>query len=126
MRQLLEVDYPRAKLVTLVCDNLNTHDIASLYFAFDAETAHRLARRLRLVFHAQERQLVEHGGDGTEPALAPMPGLPPFCNRRRNGSPRPSLGARSQHPPLRHQLAFHHRRRQNQTQSLYPIPDTER
>jgi hypothetical protein len=50
VRQLLEVDYPHAKLVTLVCDNLNTHDIASLYFAFDAETAHRLARRLRLVF----------------------------------------------------------------------------
>ena len=27
---------------------MNTHDIASLYAAFDAETAHRLARRLRL------------------------------------------------------------------------------
>jgi hypothetical protein len=49
VRRLLEVDYPQAELVTLVCDNLNTHDLASLYFAFDAETAHRLARRLRLV-----------------------------------------------------------------------------
>jgi hypothetical protein len=36
-------------LVTLVCDNLNTHDVASLYFRFDAETAGRLRRRLRLV-----------------------------------------------------------------------------
>ncbi len=35
--------------MTLVCDNLNTHDVASLYFAFDAETAGRLRRRLRLV-----------------------------------------------------------------------------
>lgn len=50
VRRLLEVDYPHAELVTLVCDNLNTHDLASLYFAFDAETAHRLARRLRLVY----------------------------------------------------------------------------
>jgi len=50
VRHLLEVDYPEAELVTLVCDNLNTHDVASLYFAFDAETAHRLARRLRLVY----------------------------------------------------------------------------
>ena len=33
----------------LVCDNLNTHAIASLYAAFDAATAHRLARRLRIV-----------------------------------------------------------------------------
>jgi hypothetical protein len=50
VRRLLEVDYPWAELVTLVCDNLNTHDVASLYRAFDAETAHRLARRLRIIF----------------------------------------------------------------------------
>lgn len=49
VRQLLEVDYPQAELVTLVCDNLNTHDVASLYLAFAAPVAHRLARRLRLV-----------------------------------------------------------------------------
>jgi DDE superfamily endonuclease len=47
---LLEVDYPQAELITLVCDNLNTHDIASLYHRFDAETAGRLRRRLRLVY----------------------------------------------------------------------------
>lgn len=49
VRHLLEVDYPRAERVTLVCDNLNTHTVASLYKAFDAETAGRLRRRLRLV-----------------------------------------------------------------------------
>jgi hypothetical protein len=46
---LLEKDYPEAELVTLVCDNLNTHDIASLYHHFDNEIAGRLRRRLRLV-----------------------------------------------------------------------------
>jgi len=50
VRRLLEVDYPKAERVTLVCDNLNTHHPASLYAAFDPETAHRLARRLRLVY----------------------------------------------------------------------------
>jgi hypothetical protein len=50
VRQLLEVDYPQAKLVTLVCDNLNTHDVASLYFTFDADTARRLTKRLRIVY----------------------------------------------------------------------------
>jgi hypothetical protein len=49
VRVLLEEDYPDAETVTLVCDNLNTHGIASLYEAFPAEQAHRLARRLRLV-----------------------------------------------------------------------------
>jgi hypothetical protein len=49
VRRLLEEDYPNAELVTLVCDNLNTHDLGSLYYAFDAETAGRLRKRLRLV-----------------------------------------------------------------------------
>ena len=49
VRHLLEVDSPDAEWVTLVCDNLNTHHVASLYKAFDAETAGRLRRRLRLV-----------------------------------------------------------------------------
>jgi hypothetical protein len=49
IRKLLEEDYPNAKKVTLVCDNLNTHDTASLYLAFSAEHARRLARRLNIV-----------------------------------------------------------------------------
>ncbi len=49
VKRLLEEDYPQAEVVTLVSDNLNTHDVASLYFTFDAETAGRLRRRLRLV-----------------------------------------------------------------------------
>ncbi len=48
VRRLLEEDYPRAKKVKLVCDNLNTHHIASLYEAFPAEVAHRLARCLEI------------------------------------------------------------------------------
>ena len=49
IRILLEVDYPQATCVTVVCDNLNTHSYSSLYEAFGAETAGRLRRRLRLV-----------------------------------------------------------------------------
>ena len=50
IKQLLEVDYPRARRVTLVCDNLNIHDKASLYAAFPAQEAHELARRLEIVY----------------------------------------------------------------------------
>lgn len=49
IRHLLEIDYPQAASVTLVCDNLNTHDIASLYHTFAPEVAHRLMKRLRIV-----------------------------------------------------------------------------
>lgn len=49
VRRLLDVDYPHARKVKLVCDNLNTHTKASLYEAFPAEEAHRLARRLEII-----------------------------------------------------------------------------
>jgi hypothetical protein len=46
------VDHPRyadAELITLVCDNLNTHDLGSLYEAFAPAEALRLARKLAIV-----------------------------------------------------------------------------
>ena len=48
VRDLLDVRHPEAKRVRLVCDNLNTHKIASLYEAFDPGEARRLARRLEI------------------------------------------------------------------------------
>jgi len=48
IRQLLEVDYPRAEAVILVMDNLNTHGMASLYEAFEPELARSLAKRLQV------------------------------------------------------------------------------
>jgi len=48
IRILLEVDYPQAKKVKLVCDNLNTHTAAALYEAFPPEQARALARRLEI------------------------------------------------------------------------------
>ena len=50
VRQLLDVDYPDAKQVTLVMDNLNTHSYASLYEAFEPAEARRLMARLKLVY----------------------------------------------------------------------------
>ncbi len=52
-RQVKEVvDAPRyaqAEHITLVCDNLNTHRLASLYEAFAPQEALRLAHKLELV-----------------------------------------------------------------------------
>ncbi len=45
---LLLTAYPEAKKLVLVMDNLNTHGIASLYEAFDPETARTLAARLEI------------------------------------------------------------------------------
>lgn len=48
IRWLLEDQYPEADCVVLVCDNLNTHKIASLYEAFPPEIARRLVERLEI------------------------------------------------------------------------------
>jgi len=46
VKAMLEERYPDAVRVRLVMDNLNTHNIASLYETFEPETARRLADRL--------------------------------------------------------------------------------
>lgn len=48
IQELLDVDYPDAEKVVLVCDNLNTHKVASFYEAFEPEEALRLANRLEI------------------------------------------------------------------------------
>jgi hypothetical protein len=49
VRELLDVRYPKAKRVILVSDNLNIHDPASLYEAFEPAEARRLMARLEMV-----------------------------------------------------------------------------
>ncbi|MFH1109865.1 MAG: transposase [Planctomycetota bacterium] len=49
IQELLDVHYPQAERVTLVMDNLNTHSLASLYGAFEAEEARRLMGGLEVV-----------------------------------------------------------------------------
>jgi hypothetical protein len=46
IHHLLEQQYPQAETVVLVCDNLNTHKIASLYEAFPPDVARRYVERL--------------------------------------------------------------------------------
>jgi hypothetical protein len=48
IRELLDVDYPEARKMILVCDNLNTHTYGALYAAFEPQEARRLAKRLEI------------------------------------------------------------------------------
>lgn len=45
LKDLSDIHFPGAKMITLVQDNLNTHAKASLYKAFPAAEARRLAKR---------------------------------------------------------------------------------
>ena len=50
IKQMLDERYPDAIKVRLVMDNLNTHNIASLYETFEPAEARRLAERLEIHF----------------------------------------------------------------------------
>ena len=48
IRELCDELYPDAETIVLVMDQLNTHNIASLYQAFEPAEARRLAERLEI------------------------------------------------------------------------------
>src|SRR5215210_3994126 len=50
MRDLVDVDFPRAERIRVVLDNLSTHTPGSLYEALPAPEAHRILRRLEFHF----------------------------------------------------------------------------
>jgi hypothetical protein len=49
IKDLADVHYPKAKLITLVMDNLNTHRLSCLYEAFPPEEARRIIDRIEVV-----------------------------------------------------------------------------
>lgn len=48
IKELLDEDYPDVEKVVLICDNLNTHKVASFYEAFEPKEARRLFERLEI------------------------------------------------------------------------------
>ena len=47
---LLDTRYSKCKVVTLVCDNLNTHTMGAFYEAFTAEKAREYVRKINFVY----------------------------------------------------------------------------
>jgi hypothetical protein len=50
VRELVDVHFPDADTIVLVMDNLNTHQLASLYAAFPPAEARRIAEKLEIHF----------------------------------------------------------------------------
>jgi transposase len=62
MRDLVDIHYPKAKLIHVVLDNLSTHTEAALYRTFPAQEARRILRRIQFHFvpkHASWLNMVE-------------------------------------------------------------------
>ncbi len=80
MKWLVDCRYPEAEVIRLVLDNLNIHTPASLYQAFPAEEARRIAKRLE--FHPTPKHASWLNMDELELAV-----LSRQCLSRRLGSP---------------------------------------
>jgi transposase len=62
MRELADVDFPKAERIRVVLDNLSTHSAGALYQAFPADEARRVLRRLEFHYvpnHASWLNMVE-------------------------------------------------------------------
>ena len=57
MRELADVNYPDAKKIVVVLDNLNTHSAASFYETFEPNEARRLVERFRVSLYPKTWQL---------------------------------------------------------------------
>jgi hypothetical protein len=78
VKRLVDEDFPGARKVVLVCDNLNIHHVASLYEAFEAAEAHRIARRLQIHY-------TPRNGSWLNVAEVELSVLSGQCLRRRIG-----------------------------------------
>jgi len=74
MRDLVDLHYPKAKLIRVVLDNLSTHSPGALYEAFPAPEAHPAPPGVPL--HAQARLLAQHGRDRDRCSAQPVPRPP--------------------------------------------------
>ena len=66
IKQMHDDLYPEVMRVRLVMDNLNTHNVTSLYEAFTLREARRLAERLEIHYMQKQgnnRVIGQHKGD---------------------------------------------------------------
>jgi len=61
--QRVAAAFPEAEKITVILDNLNTHNESSFYEAFSAEEAKRLSDKARVYLYAAQGKLAEYHRD---------------------------------------------------------------
>ena len=118
LRWLAEDVYPEADKIVLVMDNLNTHKLASLYEAFPAEQARRIAECFES-HHPQARALAERGGDRVGCGESPVP-RPADRVGRDAAAGTGAVGGGAERSGERGQLAVHDHRCPDQAPTALP------
>ena len=111
IQHLVDVHFSAVEKIVLVMDQLNTHSPGSLYEAFPAAEAKRLANKLEIHHtpkHGSWLNMAEAGSNGAERAHSSVLGPPhsrPGSTRRRGQR----LGSRPQRQAVGDRLAIQHR-----------------
>ena len=119
LKDLSDVHFPAAEKIVLVQDNLSTHTPASLYAAFPAPEARRLANRFEWHYTPKHGSLL----DMAESELAVLTTQWPEPPHPRQADPRErsgGLGEPSKQTPRQSRLAIHDRKRPCQTEKAVP------
>jgi len=97
IKKLVDIDFPYAKKIVLVLDNLDIHSFGSLYKAFSPEEAKRIKDKLELHFtpkhgswlnmaEIENNILINHGLSKRIPTLKQMKKEVAAWNKKRNQS----------------------------------------
>ena len=107
---LLDERYTKGEIVTLVCDNLNTHSAGAGLRSISAQTGTSVSGTTRHPLHAQARKLTQHRQKRTQRDDQIMPGTTtnPYHRRTRPGNLR--LGRKHKPKAKRSSMAHDHRR----------------
>ena len=121
LKELSDLHFPDADKIVLVQDNLSTHTTASLYTAFPAPEARRLANRLEWHYTPKHGSWLDMAESELRRSDQPMP-EPTHSRQPDSGKRSRRLGAPSKQAPRQGRLAIHNRKRPGQAQeALSPI-----
>ena len=119
LRDLVDVHFPQAETVVLVCDNLNTHHPSVLYEAFPPAEARRIAARLEWHYTPKHGSWLNIAEIEFAALGRAVPG-PAHRKRSRAAGRDRGLGARAQRFGHACQLAVHDRGCPHQTPASVP------
>ena len=102
-QDIVDVHFPDAEKILIVCDNLNTHKPGALYKAFDAQEAERIAEKLEFHYtpkHGSWLNIAEIEFSGAKAAMSFKTYPRPRDSQTRGaGMAKPEKSARH-HGPL--------------------------
>ena len=71
IKSLVDGRYEVVEKIVSVMDNVNTQSATSLYETFELAEVKRSGRLFKDPSHVRARQMIEHGGESTNPKTSP-------------------------------------------------------